>query len=60
MALDLSHLGLGIFIVLLVGVVAWFARMMARANEAREQKATNRALYHQPWDVDKSNRRGNR
>ena len=60
MTFDLSHLGFGIFIVLLVGVVVWFARMTARSSHAREQDAINRTFYHQPWDVDKSNRSGNR
>ena len=60
MSFDLTHLGLGIFVVLLVGAVAWFSRMSARAEEARERKAINRILYNQPWDTGKSSRSGNR
>jgi hypothetical protein len=60
MIVGMSFFSFGIFIIGVVGIAFCIIRLVSRPGESREDKAIARALASQPWDVDKSNRSGNR
>ena len=61
MIFGMTYLSLAMFILVVVGIVAWMVRLTTRPGESRAQKAATQALYsNQPWGNDKHHRSGNR